>query len=597
MKKYKKLLVFLILYFPYAAVAAAASIHYELSFVAPQTHYTEVKIEINGWNSNVLDLKLPVWAPGSYLIREFSRHVDSFTVTDGSLPLAYEKINKNTWRINCKGKKNILITYKVYAFELSVRTSFVDKEHAFLNGSSVFMYNDQLMKQPVTVKIIPFREWKNISVPLENATSADQWNFKAEDYDALVDAPFEIGNHKSIFFTAAGVPHEVAMFGEGNYNPERIKADFTKIIEEATAVFGEHPCKRYVFFVHNLASGGGGLEHKNACALQAGRWAYDTESAYSGFLSLVAHEYFHLWNVKRLRPVPLGPFDYSNENYTTLLWFSEGFTSYYDDLLVRRCGFSSESEYLRTIAGSMSYCQNIKGGAFQSLSESSFDAWIKYYRPSENAANATVSYYTKGGVVAALLDMEIMIATGGDKSLDDVMKEMYSLYYKKLNKAFSEQELITVVNKVAGKDMRDFFVKYVDGVQPLPISTLVMQLGMELIDMNSAVDAAYTGATTSLTNNKLMVTAIERNSPAWQSGLNVNDELIAMNNYRTGDDFSKLLSMKKPGEKVMFTVSRGGILQEIEMTLGKSSAVKYDLEKMSSRTSLQLKLYNKWLKL
>ncbi len=579
-------------------IGFSTTIKYELSFPEPQTHYVEVKMIIEDFNESVLDLKMPVWAPGSYLVREFSKHVESLNSKDkdGQL-LSSVKLNKNTWRIETKGSKNMVVSYKVYAYELSVRTSFIDEEHAYLNGTSIFMYNDLLLSNPVTVKINPHSSWKKISVALERVKISDNWQYKADNYDELVDAPFEIGNHVTFSFVVAGVPHEVAMFGTGNYDSLQIKRDFTIIAEECSSIFGEHPCKQYLYIIHNLNAGGGGLEHANSTTLQTNRWSYGTGSSYTDFLSLVAHEYFHIWNVKRLRPAPLGPFDYSNENYTTMLWIAEGFTAYYDDLIIRRSGFISDVDYLKIIAGNMSYCMNIKGAAIQPLSESSLDAWIKYYRPYENSGNATVSYYTKGGVVGALLDMEIMKSTNGSKSLDDVMKEMYQQYYKKLNRPFTESEFVAIVNKVAGRDMSDFFKKYVHSTTPLPLQESLAAMGLEIMDLNTSQSVAWTGATTTSSNSKMMVTAVERNSPAWKYGINVNDEILAVDKFRVGDDLSKLLSFKKPGETVTFTVSRNGSLKEIKLVLEKSSAVKYAIEKSASPQEAEKMVYKKWLKL
>ncbi len=588
--------LYAVLFLPLSGIAGL--VKYELSFPEPHTHYAEVKMIIEDWGTGDLDVKMPVWAPGSYLVREFPKHVESFSCTGANgKSISSRKINKNTWRVTSGNHRSFQISYRVYAFELSVRTSFIDAEHAYLNGTSIFMYCDKLMQEPVSLKIFPFKDWKKISVALEQVEDARAWHFKAANYDELVDAPFEIGNHVSFSFIAMGVPHEVAMFGAGNYNTARIKADFTKIVEECTAVFGEHPCKRYVFIIHNLSSGGGGLEHANSTTLQTHRWSYGSESSYADFLSLVAHEYFHLWNVKRLRPVPLGPFDYSNENYTELLWLAEGFTAYYDDLMLRRCGFISDTDYLQRIAGSMSYCSNVKGAAVQPLSESSLDAWIKFYRPNENSSNTTVSYYTKGSVVAALLDLEIISSTEGKKSLDDVMREMYALYFKKLNRPFTEKEFIAVVNKVTGKPMDDFFIKYVHDTVSLPLFEKISAVGLELKDLNASGKTAWTGAGTNFAGGKLTVTSVERNSPAWTAGLNVNDEIIAIDNYRSGDDLSKMLSMKKPGDEARFTIARNGILMDVLLTLKKSGAVKYVLEKTENPTASQKSHYARWLKL
>jgi predicted metalloprotease with PDZ domain len=578
-------------------LAVASGIGYTVAFPEPHTHYLEVEMEVKPVRAGKLDFRMPAWAPGSYLIREFGRHVESFSAFDmQGRPMRHLRQTKDTWTLPSVSREGVRVRYKVYANELTVRTSHVDDSHAHLNGTSVFMYVQGMTSQPCTVKVIPHSEWKILSVALDRLQANDPWCLVAADYDKLVDAPFEIGNQVVFKFEASGIPHEVAMFGEGNYDTLRLKRDMAKIVSSCTEIFGENPCKRYVFIVHNLPTGGGGLEHENSTTLQTTRWSYSTESSYQGFLSLVAHEYFHLWNVKRLRPFPLGPFDYSEENYTPLLWLAEGFTAYYDDLITYRCGFYTETEYLGALASSMSYCTNIRGASYQSLAESSTEAWIKFYRPHENSSNATVSYYTKGAVVGALLDMKIIQATGGKKSLDDVMKAMYLTYFKKLDRGFTEKEFIGMAEQVAGVPLQDFFDKYVNGTESLPMTDVMRPMGLVLKDLNavSVSSSAWTGMTTSVSAGKLTVTAIERNSPAWKSGLSVNDELIAIDGFRLADDLSKFLGMRKPGNAVKFTVARSGIVREFSLLLEAPPHVKYAIDKIPETDGPALALYSKW---
>lgn len=594
MKKFILLLLFAFCMQP----LYADSVTYSLSFTEPQAHYANVDILLENTRGGDLEVSMPVWAPGSYLVREFSRMVESVSAEDVKTKrsLIVEKINKNTWRVKSgKTYGNIRISYKVYAFELTVRTSFIDQEHAYLNGTSVFMRVKDYENMEHQVHVTPWSEWKTISVALDPVSEKDPWKRKADNYDELVDAPFEMGNHLVFSFVAAGVPHEVAMVGEGNYDVERLKKDMAKVVEECTSIFGEHPCKQYLFIVHNLTSGGGGLEHLNSTTLQTNRWSYSSETAYAGFMSLVAHEYFHLWNVKRLRPQPLGPFNYDEENYTTLLWIAEGFTAYYDDLIAKRCGFYSEKEYLKTLAGNFSYVANIKGGPFQSLSESSFDAWIKFYRSHENSNNSTVSYYTKGGVMGAVLDLMIRNATGGKKSLDDVFREMYLLYYKKLNRGYSEQEFIQVVNKVSGRDFTAFFKEYVNGVKAYPMADLMKETGLLLTDLNTKQVIPYLGINTNTSGGKLVASSIDRGSPAWKAGVNVNDELLAVDHYRLSDDLSKVISTKKPGDKINLLVSRAGFIKTISLDLEASPFVKYSLEWETQLSDQQKKNVSGWL--
>ena len=577
---------------------SAPRISYELRFPEPQTHYVNVQMQVSGWSGGKIVLKMPVWAPGSYLVREFSRHVEQLSVTDAKgQVIGVSRAAKNAWEFDPSGSSSFSINYSVYAYELTVRTSFVDEEHAYLNGTSIFLYAEPFKSLPCTVKVVPFPAWKAMSVALDPVSRNTPWEVVANDFDELVDSPFEIGNHAIFFFTASGVPHEVAMFGTGNYDVEKLKKDMARIVEECTSVFGTNPCKRYLFIIHNLVSGGGGLEHLNSTTLQTNRWSYSNLSSYNGFLSLLAHEYFHLWNVKRLRPEPLGPFDYDSENYTTLLWLAEGFTAYYDDLIVRRCGFTSESEYLATLAGNMSYCANTPGSSIQPLSESSYDTWIKFYRPNENSSNSTVSYYTKGGVVGALLDMEILYATKGKYSLDDVFREMYRSYFINENRTFSEQDFIRVAEKIAGVPLKAFIRNLVHGTDTLPFHQTLAKIGLSLQDQNENQMRSWTGLSTSFSNGRLTVTAVERNSPGWTGGINVNDELIAFDDFRLSDDLSKLLSMRKPGDTVKVTLSRNGLIKALTILLERNPAVSYMLTPMEKSDESANICYRKWLRL
>lgn len=573
---------------------AQPTINYTLRFDEPQSHYVQVQMEINNWHNEKLRVSMPVWAPGSYMIREFEKNVEGFNAFDnkGNI-LDAQKINKSTWEITNGKSEAIKINYRVYAYELSVRTSFIDEEHAFIAGSSIFMYVDKMLSLSSVIEIIPAKQWKQIITTLD-AVKGNKWMLTAPDYDMLADSPIEIGNPDIIEFKAAGVNHQVAMIGKGNYDPERIKKDITKIAEQETKVFGENPCKRYVFFVLNHNTPGGGLEHLNSCVLQMNRWAYEPESAYHGFWSLVAHEYFHLWNVKRIRPKTLLLYDYSTENYTGLLYVAEGFTAYYDDLMVQRCGFVTGDEYLNTLSGSFSYVEN-PGDTIQSPSEASYDAWIKYYRPNENSANTTSNYYTKGSLIALMIDLTVMDATDGRKSLDDVMRFLYENTYKKKWIGYTETDLINAIKTVSGLDMNDFFANHVRKPKKINYNSYLEKAGLRLKNKNEIQENIYSGITSTFKEGKLTVTNIERNSPAWKAGINVNDELIAVDSLRIGDDLTKALQLKNTGDKINFTISRNGLMKSIMVTLINSPKASYALERIDNPSQKQERIYKKWM--
>lgn len=574
---------------------AQKKISFEVSFKEPQAHYAEVQMELSGFKGETLDLKMPVWSPGSYLIREYPKNLESVTATSGSgKQLAIDKINKNTWRVEAGDDGRILVNYRVYAFEVSVRTSFIDESHAFLSPTGVFMYVDKMIDHPAEVTINSHANWKRISTGLEKVKGKEN-TYYASDFDILFDSPIEVGNQEVFEFTASGVKHEVAMVGAGSYDKEILKKDMTKIIDEATKVFGVNPNKRYVFIIHHFASGGGGLEHLNSTVLGASRFTYENYNGYLGFLGLVAHEYFHVWNVKRLRPVPLGPFNYDEENYTTNLWVSEGFTAYYDNLLMRRTGFYDENSYLKVIANDIQTVENRGGNLVQSLSLSSFDAWIKQYRPDENSVNTTISYYNKGALIGMLIDLKTLQATKGTKRLDDIMKAMYDEYYTKLDRGFTDAEFKNMAEKIAGVSMDDIY-EYVNEAKPIDYNFYLKNAGMELIDQLEGYSIPDFGV--SLSSNR--VTTVSRGSGAWDAGINVRDELIAINGYRldeSGRELERILTSAKVGDQLEVLVSRDGIIKTIEVSLPASKKGDYLVRSVDKPTVQQLEIRNIWLSL
>ena len=587
---------------------AQVKIGFEVSFKEPQAHYAEVQMDISGLAKDYVDVKMPVWTPGSYLIREFEKSVEEFKATASGKAVKVEKVRKNTWRIFSAKAAHIKINYRVYAFEISVRTPFIDESHAFLSPTGIFMHPDGMIKSPSTVKIIPFNTWSKVSTGLE-PVAGQQFTYRATDFDILYDSPIEVGNQDVFEFMAAGVRHEVAMYGGGNYDKEKLKVDMAKIVEEPTKVYGENPNKHYVFIVHNFLRGGGGLEHLNSTTLGATRNAYNTEAGYKGFLALVAHEYHHLWNVKRLRPVALGPFDYDNENYTTNLWVAEGFTSYYENKYMHRAGFNDAAKFVNDLAGAVGTVVNTPGAKYQSAASSSYDAWIIGYRPNENSRNNSISYYNKGEVVGILMDLEIINATKGAKSLDDVMKAMY-LQCKTLKRGYTDAEFKAMVEKVAGISFTNFWAKYVNGVDDVEYQKYFKLAGVDVTTENATPEKPVSGVNGQLTNaGTINVTSIARNSAAWDAGLNVNDEIISLDDKSINDALESiklrsaalslevlpLVTKKKIGDVLKLKVMRDGLEKEISLTLKENPNVRLKATINENATPGQKAVFAKWL--
>ncbi|MGA9651272.1 M61 family metallopeptidase [Pedobacter sp.] len=603
----KSILSLVVLLISIMAAKAQVKIGFEVSFKEPQAHYADVQMNISGLAKDYIDVKMPVWTPGSYLVREFEKSVEGFTASASGKALRVEKVRKNTWRVFSAKASNVKINYSIYAFEISVRTPFIDESHAFLSPTGIFMHPDGMIKSPSTVKIIPFKTWSKVSTGL-TPVAGKQFTYSAPDFDWLYDSPIEVGNQDTFEFMASGVRHEVAMYGGGNYDKEKLKVDMAKIVEQATAVYGENPNKYYLFIVHNFNRGGGGLEHLNSTTLGATRNAYNTAAGYKGFLSLVAHEYHHLWNVKRLRPVALGPFDYDNENYTTNLWVAEGFTSYFENKYILRAGFEDPNGFVNGLAAATATVLNTPGAKVQSAASSSYDAWIIGYRPNENSKNNSISYYSKGEVIGILMDLEIINATKGAKSLDDVMKAMY-LQCKTLKRGYTDAEFKAMVEKISGISFTDFWAKYVNGVVDAEYVKYFGYAGVNVSTENATPDKPVTGAAAQLVNDGLSVSSTTRGSAAWDAGLNVNDVIISLDDVSVGDALSTIklrtpavsleslpvVSKKNIGDVLKLKVKRDGIEREISLTLKANPSVRLKATIDENASAAQKAVLKKWM--
>ena len=596
----------------------------EISFTVamprPHTHLLEVDVAIKRAASGPQEerLVMPVWTPGSYMIREFARHVQDFAAVDAAgQPLKWEKTNKDTWRVMTNGVREWHARYRVYANELSVRTSELNSGHAFWNNANILMYLEGYLQSPSTVRVLAPDVWK-VATGLP-AVLGQKNTFRAENFDILYDSPFEVSNFKTLVFNVKGVAHRIVIDGEGNYDPERMRRDVQKIVEaEVEIMGGEIPYHDYTFILH--LRGGGGLEHLNSTALCYPRFGFritggdratsagpnatgSPEREYRGFLSLVAHEFFHLWNVKRIRPDALGPFDYTQENYTKMLWVAEGITDYYADLALRRAGLISDNVFLSATARAMQALQNTPGRLEQSAEESSFDSWIKYYRQDENSVNSQVSYYEKGALLGLLLDLEIRKRSRGAKSLDDVMRYLYTEYFKK-NRNYGPVDFQKACELMAGGSLEEFFSRFVRGKEELDYNGALEAAGLRLetnapgATARGASDRIFFGADITQDADRLMVERVYAGSPAYEQGLNAGDQIVALDNARVTREFlNRRLEEKKPGDLINLTIFRFDDLSTLLIKLGPAREGTYRIVPLTSQTESQKKIYRDWLKI
>src|SRR5581483_5753119 len=449
------------------AAAQEPALVYKLGMDKPDTHYFDVELDIANNKSPKLQVYMPVWTPGSYLVREYAKNVQEFQASDeNGRNLNFDKVNKNTWEIDPGNSSAIKVRYRVYSYEISVRNSYLDQSHGYVSPAGTFMMPRGREREPIRLDIKLYKDWKKISTGLDRLNGSET-SFTAPNFDILVDSPIEIGNQAVYSFEVAGKPHFLSIYGHGNEDPKRMVEDLKKIVTAAKDLFGDLPYSNYTFLLELLQNGGGGLEHLNSNSIQEQRNNFYPEDKYKQYLDVTAHEYFHAWNVKRIRPIALGPFDYDHENYTQMLWVAEGFTDYCAKQLLDRSGLYSTSDFLTAISNTIQALQIAPGRHYQSAMEASFDAWIKAYRPNENSINSTISYYTKGDLIGMLLDLEIRNNTDGKKSLDDVMRSLMNEYAIKQKRGYTDEEFEKAAEQVAGESLAEFFKNYAAGTVEL----------------------------------------------------------------------------------------------------------------------------------
>jgi predicted metalloprotease with PDZ domain len=572
-------------------------ITYTLRFPAPATHYVDVEALVPTDGRGHVELMLAAWTPGSYLIREYARHLEGVEARspDGD-GREVEKTRKNRWRIACGGADAIVVRYRVYGREMTVRTNFICEEFALLNGAPTFLTLADAHVRPHGVRIEMPECWRESVTQLPAADGAPH-RYCAADYDALVDAPIVLGNPALYEFEVAGRRHVLANVGEsGVWDGPRSARDLEAIVHEQIAFWGCAPYDRYVF-LNLITEANGGLEHLASTVLMTSRWKSRTRKGYLEWLGLASHEFFHAWNVKRLRPLELGPFDYEVENHTRGLWVAEGITTYYGDLLVHRAGLSTAREYLDQISGEIQELQTAHGRLVQSLEDASFDAWIKHYRPDENSPNTAVSYYTKGALFAFLLDIEVQRASDGARTLDDVMRIAYARYAG--DRGYTGPEFRALVSEVAGADLAPWISRALDSASELDYEPALEWLGLCFrVDPPNPdqPQKAWLGAVTRNDGGRLLVTQVRRDTPAANAGLNVDDEIVAIDEHRIRPEgWDARMEAYRPGDRVSILVTRRERLTRLEATLGAEPRAAWRLEPQHNPTDQQRARLARWL--
>jgi len=542
---------------------------YTLSLPEPQTHYLHVTLEVERPGGD-LELFLPVWTPGSYLVREFARHLEGVEACDDAgRPLGLTRVDKHRWRLEGGAAARALVRYRVYANELTVRTSHVDGTHAFVSPAGVFLAARGREGQPHRVAVEAPAGWR-VATALEGGPA----EFTARDYDELVDSPLELGTHQEATFEAMGSRHEVAVWGHGNLDLARFVADARRIVEAHGAFWGGLPYRRYVFIVHLSGKGRGGLEHRSSTVLLLPRHAFGDQDGWEDALGLVSHEFFHLWNVKRLRPAALVPYRYDAEQYTRLLWWFEGATSYYEGLTLVRAGLVTPVRWLEALGRRFTALARTPGAGKLPVDQSSLISWVKLYRPDENTGNSAVSYYLKGELVALGLDLALRRA---GHSLDEALRQLYARH---LDGGVPEDGVERLVAELLGEaEARALFDRWVRGTGTVEPDLELVGLRLRRRTSRGPDDKGgkagkpeegtpgWLGA--ELTGGpRLVVTSVREGSPAWQAGLTAEDELVAEGGFRIDKGtLGERLKERGPGGALRLTLFRRDELVEVPVSL------------------------------
>jgi predicted metalloprotease with PDZ domain len=577
-----------------------------------------------------LEVSLPAWIPGSYLVRDFARNITQISAQNETapkpVPLKLDKTDKHTWRLHTsKPARKISISILVYAWDLSVRGAHFDQTHCFFNGTSVFLRLHSYEHLPHRVTIVTEdaaqRDWK-IATAMQNKSTkqpaclsdGEAAVYQSANYDELIDHPFEIGAFQYLRFKACGAAHHVAITGQASLDTDRLVSDLKKICEAQIRFFepesAKPPFKEYWFLIMAVGDGYGGLEHRASTALICKRsdLPFDglpalvektPHDGYKTLLGLASHEYFHSWNVKRIKPQAFEPYDLHRETYTRLLWIFEGFTSYYDDLFLVRAGLIDQPTYLRTLAATFSSVQKTPGRLRQSVADSSFDAWTKYYRQDENAPNAIVSYYTKGSLVALELDLTLRVRSetpkGKSKNLDDVMKALWKAYQSGV--LLGEDDFANIVEKVTGVDVYLEIQRWAYGTQDIDWQPMLSEFGLELSWQSTGTQPTWLGGNVHATNSLgLTVKSALGHGPLANAGVSAGDVLIALNGIKADDSaLASLLERSKPKDIVKVHAFRRDELMEFSIELEVAPKTDAKLTRIAKPTKTQSKRLSNWL--
>ena len=592
------LVLFCVLFFVAAGSFAeqpAGKMAFTVSMGEPNEHLFHVVFRCEDLKGQTQDFKMPAWTPGYYGIFNFAKNVQNFQAADADgKPLKWEKTKDNTWQVQSNNASVITASYDVRAATQFVAQSYLDKSRAYIVPTSVFLHVAGLVRHPVTVEIMPYPKWNRIATGLESVQGKPN-TYQAEDFDVLYDSPLLVGNLEELpSFEINGIPHYFLGYKVGNFDHKLFMENLKAAVEAGTKIIGDIPYKHYTFIA--IGPGQGGLEHLNSTSFSFDGGEMDNKGM-DRDLAFLSHEYFHNYNVKRIRPIALGPFDYDKANLTNMLWVSEGFTVYYEYLMLARAGLMTQEKVLDGMRKCIAAYENNTGHLFQSATQSSYDSWTQgpFGGGSGKGVRKTISYYDKGAALGMLLDFKIRHVTQNKKSLDDVMRTLYREFYKDKQRGFTDQEFQDVCERIAGCPLQEIF-EYASTVKDVDYPKYLGYAGLALEEPNELQDA-YVGAVAEDVNGLLVVAAVEGNSPASRADLKAQDQIKAVDGeHADSKGLDGKISAKKPGGKVKLAILRAGKDLEVDATLAHKMKRSFRIKPIPNPDQLQSEILNSWLK-
>lgn len=543
---------------------------YTVTFSRPWTHHAEFTLRVDDVEGPFV-VWMPTWTPGSYLIREFAKNLRDLTAQDEhGRVVPIHRLDKARFRVDAVESRSVVISYRMFLNELSVRTSYVDFQQALLNGYSSFLGVEGRDHERHAVSLSLPVDWRAACALQHGSDGSDgsDVRFIAPDYHALGDAPIQCGVFERLDFEAAGKAHAFCIVGGGNYDGARLTKESTRLIEEAAALFGELPYEEYLFILQSSASGGGGLEHGASTVLQFPRFDYADPKRWSDLVTLISHEHFHVWNVKRIQPKDFRPYDLTQETYSRLLWVCEGITSYYDELLPVRAGVITQKSYFERLGETITRYEETPGRGSMTLEESSLTAWTRLYRPDADSGNSAISYYLKGGLVALLLDVEVRTKTDGARSLDDVLRSMHERFGPE-DEGYSVARFEALCGEIADSDLHSFFDRYVRGMDELPLETALAYFGVSLTrgpreggpNLQDLLGVRIPKGAA-----RLKIDAVALDSPAERGKMAPGDEIIAIDGIRVRTGNAAKRTAERAGRELSVYLFRDDVLLERRVT-------------------------------